>query len=264
MQTSRVGCFLTLTIAPEHMVRQGFYRKGRYYPPYSVYRRSLQLFFKRLRKAIVLNIDGELHYQKFRYLACGEYGEKRGRPHYHVALMGYDPPDKVFVRETPQGYRSYRSPLMQQLWPFGHVDVGELTYASAAYISRYTLKKSRNPKDYEVVVGVDEETGEILFEQVDQEFLTMSKGIGLDWWRRYKVDTDKDYLVVDFDKTVRIPRYYDKQREQTDPQSLEVLKQERERRAVEYQKTDDWKRRLARAKVKDRQNKYLKRNYDNG
>jgi hypothetical protein len=271
MQTSKLGCFLTLTIADEHMLKEGIWTKtGDYIPPYSVHRRTLQKFFKRLRKAIALDVPNpetgrtQKVYQKFRYLACGEYGTNRGRPHYHAAIMGYDFPDKIFWRKTPRGHYVHRSKLLEKLWPYGYAEVGELTYSSAAYIARYTTKKSKDPKDYEVATGYDPETGEILFETVEKEFLTMSKGIGLDWWLKYNPDTDKDYVIVDYDKTHPIPRYYDKQREKLKPDTLEEIKAKRQAAALEYQETDTYERKLARATVKSAQNKMLKRNLENG
>ena len=92
MQISKIGCFITLTIADKNLITKGFTRvenkKSVYYPPYSIYKRSLQLFFKRLRKAIALKDGKKVHHQKFRYLGCGEYGDKKLRPHYHAVLMG--------------------------------------------------------------------------------------------------------------------------------------------------------------------------------
>ena len=102
-----VGCFLTLTISPKHMVTEGFTHKGEYFPPYSIYKRSLQLFFKRLRKEFAIDVPNpetgrtRKVYQKFRYLACGEYGERKGRPHYHACIIGLDFPDKFFWRVSP-------------------------------------------------------------------------------------------------------------------------------------------------------------------
>ena len=123
-QTSKVGCFLTLTINDENMVKNGFwYNHPRYgdiwMPPYSVYKRSLQLFFKRVRKHFVLNIDGKQVYQKFKYFACGEYGEKYSRPHYHACLLGIDFPDRKFYAFSNSGERLYRSESLEKLWPFG-------------------------------------------------------------------------------------------------------------------------------------------------
>ena len=87
----------------------------------------------------------------------------------------------------------------------------------------------------------------------------MSKGIGLEWWNKYYTDTDKDYLTVDYDKRTKVPRYYDKKREEKDPGSLELIKQKREKEAKENQKNDTAKRRNARNIVKITQNKMLKR-----
>ena len=92
----------------------------------------------------------------------------------------------------------------------------------------------------------------------------MSKGIGLDWWNKYRTDTDKDYVTVNFNQKTKIPRYYDKQRERMDPDSLARIKAGREQKAKELQATDTRKRKLARNTVKEAQAKMLKRGIENG
>lgn len=280
--TAKVGCFITLTIAPEHMITKGFTRTEKFktedryewreveYPPRSVYRRSLQLFFKRLRKATAIDVPNpetgrtKKVYQKFRYVACGEYGDKKGRPHYHACILGYDFPDKLLWRKTDRNDSIFRSPLLEKLWPYGNSEIGEVTFQSAAYVARYTLKKSRDKKTYQHAHGYDPETGEILFDDLNPEFITMSKGIGSDWWQKYRTDTDKDYLTIDYDKKVKVPRYYDKKREDVDPESLAKIKVQREERAKEMHASDTPKRRLGRATVKQAQNNMLKRGLENG
>ena len=91
----------------------------------------------------------------------------------------------------------------------------------------------------------------------------MSKGIGLEWYKKYYTDTYKDYLTVDHDKRTKVPRYYDKQLEKTQPEKLEVIKQEREKRAKEQEKDNTAKRRLAKSIVKAKQHSMLKRGYEN-
>jgi len=233
-QTSKVNMFITLTIKPESMITRGFWREDVYYPPYSVYKRTIQLFIKRLRKSIAIQYKNKKIYQRIKYFACGEYGENRHRPHYHVIIMGYDFPDKIYHSQTKAGERIYTSKQLEKLWPYGFSSIGEVTFQSAGYVARYTIKKTKDKKKYLFVDGYDEETGEI--PEVGGEFITMSKGIGLEWYKKYYTDTYKDYLTVDHDKRTKVPRYYDKQLEKTQPEKLEVIKQEREKRAKEQEK----------------------------
>ena len=99
-------------------------------------KRDLQLFFKRLRK-----ITGP-----FRYVACGEYGELRRRPHFHVALFGVDFAfDRVEYGTGIRGDKVYVSMALSKAWgkssfPLGHT-IGSLTFESAAYIARYITKR---------------------------------------------------------------------------------------------------------------------------
>ena len=52
-------------------------------------KKDLTDFIKRLRNFI--------YPQKLRYFACGEYGSKGKRPHFHIIFFGYRPKDLQFV-----------------------------------------------------------------------------------------------------------------------------------------------------------------------
>ena len=87
----------------------------------------------------------------------------------------------------------------------------------------------------------------------------MSKGIGLDWWNKYKGDTKKDYLNVDNMKN-KVPRYYDKQWEKEDPKFIEEIKEKRVE-AAKDNKLDKYMNRSEEI-IKDQQSKMLKRGYE--
>jgi hypothetical protein len=106
-------CFLTLTYDDQHLPSGG-----------SLVPRDIQLFIKRLRKAI--------HPIKLRYFFVGEYGDNSSRPHYHAALFGISP---LFAK------------IVQETWNKGHVMLGDLNLHSAQYIAGYTVKKMTSKDD---------------------------------------------------------------------------------------------------------------------
>lgn len=59
-----------------------------------------------------------------RFFASGEYGEQKGRPHYHVVLFG-----DLFEHE------------IRETWPHGFVQVLPLDKGLCQYIAGYTLDK---------------------------------------------------------------------------------------------------------------------------
>lgn len=242
-QTALISCFLTLTYNDENIPEDR-----------SVDVREIQLFIKKLRKKI--------YPAKIKYFACGEYGNKKtqnNRPHYHVIIMGYDFIDKRLWKTTDSGQKIYRSNELEKIWTKGYSSIGEVTFQSAAYVARYTLKKTKDKKGYE---HVDTDTGEI--NDLKPEFLTMSQGIGKTWWNKYKTDTNKDYLLNEALQKTKVPRYYDKQREKEDPDSLEEIKLRREEKAKEQEKENTIRRKMAKRKVKETQSKQLIRGYENG
>lgn len=143
------NCVVTLTYNDEHLPKDGELSK-----------RDVQLFFKRLRKYLGV--------KSVRYFYCGEYGDRYSRPHYHVILFGWKPNDLEYFYTTKKGSRIYKSEIMKRLWSIpardpktgkilrnrygkvvwdniGFADVGELTYETAWYCTKYLQKLLPRP-----------------------------------------------------------------------------------------------------------------------
>jgi len=186
------NCFLTLTYDDAHLPEHG-----------QLIKRDLQLFFKRLRK----------YTGPFRYVAAGEYGELRRRPHFHVALFGLDfREDRIEYGEGIRGDKMYVSPLVGKAWgmssfPFGHT-IGSLTFESAAYIARYITKRISGKNANPLPLWSDPDTGEVILP--NPEFLLCSKGIGKSWFREFfMVDVFPHARVITAQGTpAPVPRYY--------------------------------------------------------
>lgn len=161
------SCFLTLTYDDLTLPRFG-----------QLVKRDLQLFFKRLRK-----VTGP-----FRYVACGEYGELKRRPHFHVALFGLDfAADRIEYGSGIRGDKIYVSRTVSTVWgksvfPFGHT-IGSLTFESAAYIARYITKRVTGVGVSPLPLAADPDSGELVMP--NPEFLLCSKGIGRSWFNEY-------------------------------------------------------------------------------
>lgn len=95
--------------------------------------RDVQLFLKRLRKAIQPT--------RIRFFCCGEYGGKKNRPHYHIIIFGWSPPDLV-----PHG-RYYGSDMLVGLWRNGYIAVDKVTFDTAKYCAKYLTKLDPRPHE---------------------------------------------------------------------------------------------------------------------
>lgn len=187
--------------------------------------RAPMLFMKRLRKFI--------EPRKVRYMYAGEYGDRNGRPHYHVILFGYTFRDCEEIGKSEKGFPLFRSASLSKLWPFGLSTVGTMSFESAAYIARYVMKKQlgKDKKKY----NVDGETGELI--EITPEFFRMSKGcrrgehgIGFDYFDRWYKDIYQHDGVPLRGKMVKPPRYYDELLKLRDAAALEVCKARRLRK----------------------------------
>lgn len=196
---------------------------------------------------------------RFRYYHCGEYGDLRGRPHYHSILFGIDFPDRVFEETTKHGDKLYSSPLLSELWPKGINRVGAMTFESAAYVARYCMKKINGDKAEEHYETINVSTGEV--HQVKPEYQTMSRrpGIGSTWFAKFGSDIfPSDQCVVN-GKITRPPRFYDSQYEILNPAGLEAIKAGRVAKARPHRKNNTPERLQVRAKIQELRTQTLRR-----
>lgn len=171
MQHSFSAAFLTLTYSDENLIH------GELWP--TLHKRHLQLFLKRLRKK-----HGKLSDKKLIYYACGEYGERTYRPHYHMILFNLYPP-LLF------------DAVLSEIWKLGNVRVDPCNIKTIQYTSKYVMKSDKKP------------TG------VEPEFAIMSKGIGKNWLtdqvKKYYKENQLPYVVLPDGKKQTMPRYFKEQ-----------------------------------------------------
>ena len=182
------SCMLNLTYDDVNLPNHG-----------QLFKADLQRFFKRLRKN-----TGD-----FKYVASGEYGDIGRRPHFHIALFGMDFLfDRIYMGKSKSGERLYESPEVERSWTFGNHRIGTLTFESAAYISRYILKKIKGPGADPLPLAVDEDTGEMVFP--NPEFMIMSKGIGKTWFLKYFMSDvyPTASVITSQGSKAPVPRYY--------------------------------------------------------
>lgn len=154
------NCFITLTYRDDCC-------------PVSIDRRDVQLFIKRLRKL-----------SKCRYFACGEYGTRTRRPHYHALLFGVD-----FLGGAYQiNDQLWSNPFVDRVWGKGLVSIGRLELANCMYVAGYCNKK--------------------LGDQDTFSLMSRRPGIGHTWLDRYGDDLVRTGRVIIEGQSYSIPRTY--------------------------------------------------------
>lgn len=205
--------------------------------------RDLQLFMKRLRKKYGSGI---------RFFACGEYGERYGRPHYHACLFGVDFQDKKLL-STKNGNKIYRSDSLSSLWPHGDNAIGDVTFDSAAYVARYIMAKKLG------------ETESYYAEQsIEPEFVRMSRkpGIASNWLKKWKRDVFPSDNLVIRGIQCQPPKYYLSQYEISDPVKYLRVKAKRKNKQNENASNNTSYQLRIRRIVKESRIKLLTRNLE--
>lgn len=243
------SCFVTLTFSDSNLPKDG-----------SLSVRHLQLFMKDLRNALVRGsapspgdaqaspgsfprgfedlqpkaASSQAPLGRVRFFACGEYGERLRRPHYHVLLFGFGFPDKVLFKTSSSSsgpIRTYVSSFLSRLWPYGFSLIGDVTFESAAYVARYVTKKI---------------TGAMAakhYGSLKPEFTVMSRrpGIGAGWLAKYgrEVYRRDGSSVVVRGREVAPPRFYDSVLEKSDGVAYQHHKAIQRREAARVSKLPD-------------------------
>jgi hypothetical protein len=247
------NCFITLTYNADNIPPDGGLRKKHFVD-----------FMKRLRKHI--------HPRKIKFYMCGEYGDKNNRPHYHALIFGYNFPDWLLLpHKSPSGHDLYTSPTLEKIWGKGFVQVGDVSYESAAYTARYIMKKQTGPKMEEInpdtglrpYERINSFTGEI--HEVLPEYNAMSRGgrdgngLAADWFDKFARSDcyPKDFVHVNGIKR-SMPRYYDERLKKVNPDLHDDIKAFRAQKG--YESPDNTPERLAtREKIASAKTESLKR-----
>jgi len=189
-------CFLTLTVNDDKLQEV--------FPNGSLDHGYFQKFMKRLRRRL------EYHgfKGKIKYLVSGEYGEKEGRPHFHMIMFGYKPQDLKFFYKSKKGYNSYKSAFLEEIWGAGFVDVGDVDEHTAPYMVKYITKFGEVKQDDFIVNG----------NKVRKPYIVYPKKIlGLDYFlSNYEQILNNGYVLDSKGKKVGIPRSYLKYCENTE------------------------------------------------
>lgn len=109
-------------------------------------RSDLSDWLKRLRIGFQRKTDNS---SSIRFFACGEYGEKNHRPHYHVILFGY--PGCVYGRSRYEDGRTidccFSCDLIRDTWGKGIIQSEPLAAGHIKYVAGYVLKKMTSKHD---------------------------------------------------------------------------------------------------------------------
>lgn len=228
--------FVTLTYRPIELCNREQKDEGLYMPPDGGLQvEHFQKFMKRLRK--------RRPESKLKYFHCGEYGKvckhgfdlelqkcpscNVGRPHYHAILFNCSFDDLEPYAKSGETVR-YTSRELENTWKYGFVDVGEVTFQSAAYTARYIMKKLTGQMaegHYRTIA----EDGEI--HEIQPEYATMSNGIGKDWYTKYEKDIwpHDEVPVPGHGMVKKVPRYYEELYKAKNEIEYEKIKNKRQK-----------------------------------
>lgn len=109
--------------------------------PGDLFKFHIQRFVKRLRNA---HRDFGVPDFSLRYFFGGEFGTKRGRPHWHGLLYGVDclsDPWLPWCTGFKDNHPIYSSRLLQRIWSHGIVSVDRITPFRVKYVAKYVTKE---------------------------------------------------------------------------------------------------------------------------
>lgn len=167
LQQHNTAVFTTLTYDDDHL-------------PLTLQKQALPLWIRALRK--------HKGTKSLRFFACGEYGERTQRPHYHAILFGASLAD---------------AQLIEQKWPHGHTRTENATPDRVAYTAGYCQKKIGYRRHAHE--RTDPLTGEVYEWQPPFKLMSRRPGIG-NKARDAHPASWKSYAIKDGHK-MAVPRY---------------------------------------------------------
>ncbi len=179
--------------------------------------------FTKFMKDLRMYYKHHYDHDGIRFYGCGEYGDKSGRPHYHIIIFNLPIYDLTHWKNNFGGDPLLISDTMNKIWKKGYVVIGDVSFESAGYVARYTMKKQTKTKR----TNYYEDNG------IVEEFVRMSRmpGIGRAYYDRNRDKIYKDdgfYVLTDKgSRFVKPPAYYDRLYDEYNQPRLDLLKEQR-------------------------------------
>lgn len=133
LRASESAYFVTLTYNDETLPPDGELSK-----------RDCQLFIKRLRQQ-----QHKLKGSQIRYYLVGEYGEKSGRPHYHMILFNLK---RSLLGKSSEWLDPETGEItelcdFEGAWTKGNIHIGTVNQQSIHYVTKYMLQNQYTEKN---------------------------------------------------------------------------------------------------------------------
>ena len=144
--------------------------------------------FQKFNKRFRINLMRNNLNIPYKFIACGEYGGKLSRPHYHIIMLG-----------ITQAIADEFVPLSWNHIENGISDIGSLARGGLNYVLKYCTKTSLG-KDAKKLY---DDNG------VERPFICHSKSLELDYFERNLQEIeDNNFSLHHKGKLVSLPNYY--------------------------------------------------------
>lgn len=230
--------FLTLTYDDENLPHGG----SLFHDHISKFVRALRKKLKRDAKA--KTSEARPGCPKIRYFGVGEYGGELGRPHYHLILFGWFPPDarlayvkRNFSRYSPEfqamfgreGIKHYSSEIIDSVWAKGIAHFSTVSAATMQYVTKFHIDKVTGDKAvdfYQSAIG-----DQVYSLEPEQARMSLKPGLGTGWIEKYWRDVyPRGHLITKNGVPFAPPKFYDRWLEKYKPEVFESVKAKRDER----------------------------------
>lgn len=193
--------------------------------------KELTQFIKNVRQIMARTKDKDgkpLQKEGIRFMACGEYGSERQRPHYHIIFLNLNLPNEDLYNPKLINHEFYyQSHIIERAWGKGICNICEASWNNIAYTARYITKKINGAESEDMYASKGQ----------TKEFFRVSRmpGIGENYFRKHWQEIYKNDEIIIKNKAGVIatqpPKYFDRLLEEISPETLEKVKIKRRRRA---------------------------------
>lgn len=206
--------FWTLTYDNEHLPLDN-----------SIHKVVVSKFMRKFRKWFRKHVSADKEV-KFKFLGVGEYGDRKGRAHFHILVFGHAFSDRRIWKHE-NNYKVWISETLTELWGNGFVTMCDVNYNTATYCAAYSQKKVRGKRAVRAYRRRSPVDGK--WYEVEPEFMLTSKGIGESWFKKYKESVfPHDYVVINHKKK-KPPRYYEKMLSEAELEEVKKARREKAR-----------------------------------